>query len=321
MAKKTTSTLVIASRGSALALTQSRWVAQRLMRIHKGLEVRIEEIRTTGDIKQKQSLQAIGGKGAFTKELEDALIDKRCDIAVHSLKDLPTLLPAKLAILCTPKREDVSDLLIFRTPQPVNEMTEDPFALLPQKEIVGSSSLRRRAQIMARRPDLKVIEFRGNVDTRLRKLAEGKADAIVLALAGIKRLGLLEKGQVQGMDCFILKPTHWLPMVGQGALAVEGRKLDRRVAKLLAPLHDAGTFAAVSAERAFLRTLGAGCTAPVGAYGVANVGSTLTLRAAVFAPDGSIRIERSGKGVISAPDALGDDIARQCIKDGAATLL
>ncbi|MCC6574185.1 MAG: hydroxymethylbilane synthase [Planctomycetes bacterium] len=316
------SPLIIASRGSALALTQSRWVAERLMRVHKDLDVIIEEIRTSGDIKQKQSLQAIGGKGAFTKELEDALLAKRCDIAVHSLKDLPTTLPPGLKIVCTPRREDVSDLLILREKQPVNEMIDDPFALLPKGATVGSSSLRRRAQIMARRPDLKVIEFRGNVDSRLRKLGEGKADAILLALAGVKRLGFFKKGRVQDrFDCFVLTPQHWLPMVGQGALAIEARTFDKRVAKLLAPLHDAGTFAAVSAERAFLRTLNAGCSAPLGAYAQSTESNTLTLRGAIYAPDGSLKIEVSGKGGIDAPDALGNKLARKAIKEGAAKLL
>lgn len=315
-------TLVIASRASTLALTQSRWVAQRLERFHPGLKVVIREIKTTGDIRQRQSLQAIGGKGAFTQELEEALLEKSADIAVHSLKDLPTTLPAGLRILCTPRREDPSDLLILRKPQPANQLAQDPFALLAPGAKVGSSSLRRRALILARRPDLKVIEFRGNVDTRLRKLGEGKADAIVLARAGIKRLGLLKDGRVSDrFDCFVLSPPQWLPMIGQGVLGIEGRSADRRAGRLLAPLHDAGAFAATAAERAFLRELAAGCSAPLGAYGRAPQGSTLFLHAAVYSADGTRRIEVEGKGVIDKPDDLGRELARQAIARGAAKFI
>lgn len=321
---RTTDILTIATRGSALALAQTRWVADQLMRRHKGLDVRIQEIRTTGDIRQKQSLRQLGGKGAFTRELEDALLAERCDLAVHSLKDLPTNLPRGLKILCTPPREDASDLLILRRPQPANELARDPLQLLARGARVGSSSLRRRAQILAHRPDLRVIEFRGNVDTRLRKLDEGKADAIILALAGVRRLGLLDRKtrRVQGkFDCFILPPQRWLPMVGQGALGIEGRAGDKRALGLLAALHDAGTYAAVAAERAFLHTLEAGCSAPLGAYGIAEEGSVLKLRGAVFSHDGTRQVEVVGSGVIGKPEALGRKLAQAALKAGVAKML
>lgn len=291
--------LKLASRGSALALTQSRMIAAALEQAHKGLRVEIVEIKTSGDVKLGQSLQAIGGKGAFTKELEDALLEKRADLAVHSLKDLPTTLPEGLTLGCTPPREDVADVLLLREHQPLNELTEDPFHLLPKNAVVGSSSLRRRAQALMHRRDLRVIEFRGNVDTRLRKLEEGKADACLLALAGLKRLGLMASLDKR-FGVFILPPHHWLPAVSQGCLGIECRADDKRTLELLASLHDAQTFACVSAERAFLHALGAGCTAPVGAHATFSSGS-VTLAGALFAEDGSGA--RRGQAAGPASDA------------------
>lgn len=308
-------TLRLASRGSALALTQSRWVAAQLERLHAGLRVELVEIRTSGDVKLGQSLQAIGGKGAFTRELEDALLEGRADFAVHSLKDLPTQLPPGLALGCTPPREDVQDVLILRQKQPANELTEDPFKILPPGATVGSSSLRRRAQLLARRKDLKVIEFRGNVETRLRKLEEGKADATLLALAGLKRLGLMgaDPGLLERFGVFILPSRLWLPAVSQGCLGVEIRQDDKELRELLAPLHDAGTFAAVEAERAFLHALGAGCTAPVGALARVPEGSEVLLEGALFAEDGSSERRALVRGHISQPRRAGGEAARQVL--------
>mgnify|MGYP003382302583 CR=1 FL=1 len=201
-----TTSIKLASRGSTLALTQSRMISAALEKAHRGLRVEIVEIKTSGDVKLGQSLQAIGGKGAFTKELEDALLEKRADLAVHSLKDLPTTLPEGLTVGCTPPREDVADVLLLREHQPLNELTEDPFHLLREKAVLGSSSLRRKAQALMHRADLKIIEFRGNVDTRLRKLEEGKADACLLALAGLKRLGLMDSLDKR-FGVFILPPS------------------------------------------------------------------------------------------------------------------
>ena len=299
----------LASRGSALALTQSRMIAAALEKAHKGLRVEIIEIKTSGDVKLGQSLQAIGGKGAFTKELEDALLEKRADLAVHSLKDLPTTLPDGLTLGCTPPREDVSDVLLLREHQPLNELTEDPFHLLPSKATLGSSSLRRRAQALMHRSDLKIVEFRGNVDTRLRKLEEGKADACLLAHAGLKRLGLMESLDKR-FGVFILPPEKWLPAVSQGCLGIECRSEDKRTLELLAPLHHAETFACVTAERAFLHTLGAGCTAPVGAHAVCVKGK-IALKGAMFAEDGSGAKRGQSTGPIKDAARVGENAAKQ----------
>lgn len=314
MAQRST-ILRLASRGSALALTQSRWVAAQLERLHAGLRIELVEVKTSGDAKLGQSLQAIGGKGAFTKELEDALLEKRADFAVHSLKDLPTQLPPGLALGCTPPREDVHDVLILRQKQPANELTEDPFKLLPPGATVGSSSLRRRAQLLARRRDLRVIEFRGNVETRLRKLEEGKADATLLALAGLKRLGLMgaDRALLDRFGVFVLPTRLWLPAVSQGCLGVEIRENDRALRELLAPLHHAGTFAAVECERAFLHALGAGCTAPVGALAWVPEGSEVLLEGALFAEDGSSERRAVSRGHISQPRLVGEQAARQVL--------
>jgi hydroxymethylbilane synthase len=289
----------LASRGSTLALTQSRMIAAALEKANKGLSVEIIEIKTSGDVKLGQSLQAIGGKGAFTKELEDALLEKRADLAVHSLKDLPTHLPEGLTIGCTPQREEVADVLLLREHQPLNELTEDPFKLLRQGATLGSSSLRRKAQALMHRRDLKVIEFRGNVDTRLKKLEDGKADAC---------LGLMETlGERFGV--FILPPEKWLPAVSQGCLGVECRSDDHRTLAMLKPLHEIITWACVEAERAFLRALGAGCTAPVGAHAVVANGE-ITLTGAMFAEDGSGAKRGQATGAVNDAQAVGEQAAR-----------
>lgn len=295
----------IATRGSLLALTQSRWVQAELERMHPGLRVELLELKTTGDVKLGESLTAIGGKGAFTKELEDALLDGRADLAVHSLKDLPTILPQGLCLACTPEREDTGDIMVLRN----RAWAGDPFASLPQGATVGSSSPRRKAQLLARRPDLRVIEFRGNVDTRLRKLQEGQADATILARAGLKRLGLLDSIEplAARFGMHALDAPQWLPAVGQGALGMEARSGDDRVAQLLAPMNHPQTWACVQAERSFLRALGAGCTAPVGALATMQE-ENLTLSGAVFDESGNAqRAQRSGNA--QDAEAIGRDTA------------
>ncbi|MBP9890790.1 MAG: hydroxymethylbilane synthase [Planctomycetes bacterium] len=309
-----TTSIKLASRGSTLALTQSRMISAALEKAHRGLRVEIVEIKTSGDVKLGQSLQAIGGKGAFTKELEDALLEKRADLAVHSLKDLPTTLPEGLTVGCTPPREDVADVLLLREHQPLNELTEDPFHLLREKAVLGSSSLRRKAQALMHRADLKIIEFRGNVDTRLRKLEEGKADACLLALAGLKRLGLMDSLDKR-FGVFILPPDKWLPAVSQGCLGIECRADDKRTLELLAPLHHAETFACVTAERAFLHALGAGCTAPVGAHAVVAKGQ-LTLKGAMFAEDGSGARRGQASGPSKDAALVGEKAAKQVQASG-----
>ena len=321
-----TQPLKIGSRSSLLALTQSRWVKSELKRFHPDLEVEIIEISTTGDQKLAASLQELGGKGAFTLELEQAMLDGSADIAVHSLKDLPTDLPVGLKLLCTPLREQTHDVIVFRDPLPGGAEPSDPLAHLSEGAVVGTSSLRRKAQLLAARPDLKVVEFRGNVGTRLDKLNAGQVDATLLAAAGLLRLGLLDDQRspqrVDGrFDALPLGAAIWYPAVGQGALGIEGRAQDERVARLLAPLHDAGTFAAAAAERAFLNELGAGCQAPVGALAVAPEGSSLKLAGAILSVDGTRIVEGEGSGDIAHPDDLGRSIARDCLGRGAQELL
>lgn len=303
----------IATRGSKLALTQSRWVAAELQRVHPGLRVELVELKTTGDVKLGESLTAIGGKGAFTKELEEALLDRRADLAVHSLKDLPTTLPPGLEVACTPPREETGDVMLLRDRMAAG----DPFAVLAQGATIGSSSPRRRAQLLARRPDLNVMEFRGNVDTRLRKLGEGKADAIILAKAGLKRMGLLDGVEPLAAKFGIhaLDGPVWLPAAGQGSLGIEVRVSDSRLKQLLAPLHDVATWAEVAAERAFLRTLGAGCTAPVGAAARVD-GKQLRMWGAVFATDGGKASRVEGTGTLDQAEELGAGLARQAAAKG-----
>lgn len=314
--------VIIGSRGSKLALTQSNWVADELRRFHPGLVVEIVVYRTTGDEKLGASLSEIGGKGAFTRELEDALLENRCDLAVHSLKDLPTQLPQGLRVGCTPLRESTSDILVFKDRTGVVEDDADPLTFLPEGAVVGTSSLRRKAQLLHYRPDLRANEWRGNVDTRLRKLAEGEACAILLAQAGLSRLGLLDVTSrparvAESFDALVLKAPRWLPAVGQGALGIEVREDDAELIHLLAPLHDAATWAAVSAERAFLNRLGAGCQAPVGALAVVPEGSIVKFTGRVLSPEGVEAIDRQDSGPMNDPVTLGEAVADWCLNNGA----
>lgn len=311
-----TASVVIGSRASKLALTQSRQVADALRSFHPGLTVEIIEIKTTGDKNLGASLSELGGKGAFTKELEDALLDKRCDIAVHSLKDLPTSLPPGLRILCTPARKDTRDVLLCRT----DSAHEGELPFIGQGAIVGTSSLRRRALLANLRPDLHAIEFRGNVDTRLNKLRDGKADACILAAAGLKRLALLDEVEMRVAE-FKAHWLSWLPAPGQGALGIEGRDGDVPTARLLAPLHDAATFAATTAERAFLNELGAGCQAPVGAFAVCPEGSTLRLEGCILSKDGKTLVQGQESGSIDTPVAAGRTLALRLKRQGGDSLL
>ena len=266
--------LVAGTRGSRLALAQTAWVVERLRLAHPGLTVRTEVIRTKGDVFTDAPLPSIGGKGLFTGEIEAALLAGTIDLAVHSLKDLPTDLPDGLAIGAVPEREDARDVLISRSGAGLDA--------LPPGARVGTGSLRRAAQLRARRPDLCIVDVRGNVDTRLRKLGQEDArlDALVLAAAGLNRLGLA--GRVtEYLDLDVM-----LPAVGQGALAVEVRAADARVLAAVAVLEDHATRIAVEAERAFLRALGGGCQTPAAAFATLE-GVTLRLRGMVANPDGS----------------------------------
>lgn len=294
----------IGTRGSPLALWQAHFVADRLREAHPGLVVELIEIQTTGDQVQGVPLASFGGEGVFTKAIQNALLDDGVDIAVHSLKDLPTVVVPELALAAVPGRGPTGDALV--------STKHESFAALPQGAVVATSSLRRRAQLAHRRPDLKLIDIRGNVDTRLRKLDEQNLDATILAEAGLSRLGLASR------ITEVLDNAWMLPAVGQGALGIECRAADSQTLALLAPLNDAPTRAAVLAERAMLRTLGGGCHLPIAAR-TAVAGETVTVTGVVLSPDGSRRISASHSG--TAAEEVGVMLAEELMRQGAKELL
>ena len=289
--------LVIASRGSQLALWQARWVAAQLSAA--GQESRIEIIKTTGDKITDVPLAKVGTKGLFTKEIEEALLDGRADLAVHSLKDLPTELPEGLVLAAVPEREDPRDAVVGRK-----------LAELAVGARVGTSSLRRAAQLRQLRPDLQVESVRGNLDTRLRKLDEGQYDAILLAAAGLKRLGWGDR------IAEILPPEQMCPAVGQGALAIETRAGFAQVAML----DHADTHTAILAERAVLAALGGGCQVPIGAYATVSEGRVLVL-AIVAAPDGTQVIRAEAEGGEAQAAEIGARLAADLLQRGAREIL
>jgi hydroxymethylbilane synthase len=292
----------IGTRGSALALWQAHHVQGRLAALGHAAE--IVPITTTGDRLLDRRLEAVGGKGAFLKEIEEALLANEVDLAVHSLKDVPTQLPEGLVLAATLVREDPRDALVSRSGAGL--------AGLPQRARVGTTSLRRQAQLRERRPDLELLDLRGNVDTRLKRLHEGAFDAILLAVAGLIRLGRAAEIS-EALD-----PEVLLPAPGQGAIVIECRAGDAALRAILSALHDAATSAAVEAERALLGALGGGCNVPLGAL-AEPAGEGLRLRAFVGAVDGStsVRAERTGRG----PVALGRGLAEEMLARGAGPLL
>lgn len=292
--------LVIASRGSQLALWQARWVERQLAQA--GQESRIEIIKTTGDKITDVPLAQVGGKGLFTKEIEEALLDGRADLAVHSLKDLPTELPAGLVLAAVPPREDPRDAMVGRR-----------LADLPNGAKVGTSSLRRAAQLRQRRPDMVIESVRGNLDTRLRKLDEGRYDAIVLASAGLKRLGW------SGRIAELLPPGVMCPAVGQGALAIETREAGAGRAAC-AVLDDAATRFAVTAERGVLAALGGGCQVPIGAHAIVEDGR-LRIQAVVVAPDGRDLVRGEHEGAASEAERIGSALGADLLERGARQIL
>jgi hydroxymethylbilane synthase len=302
-------TLRVGTRGSRLALWQAEHVAACLRREHAGLVVEQAVLSTAGDRVVDVALSKVGDKGLFTRELEEALAEGRIDVAVHSLKDLPTEVPAALALGAVLEREDPRDALV------------GPWAGgldgLPDGARVGTSSLRRRAQLLARRPDLRVVDLRGNVPTRLAKLERGECDAAVLALAGLRRLGL---GHAVGT---VLEPQAMLPAPGQGALAVQCRRGDAGVAALLAALDHGPTRLAVAAERGFLARLEGGCQVPVGCLAT-PAAEGLRLRGLVADVDGGVVVSgvlEEAVGDELSATALGERLAERLLANGASAVL
>ncbi|HEX6941152.1 MAG TPA: hydroxymethylbilane synthase [Longimicrobiales bacterium] len=301
-------TLRLGSRGSRLALWQAEHVKRRLEAAHPGLQVEIRILRTTGDRITDVPLARIGDKGLFTKEIDRAVASGEVDAAVHSLKDVPTRLAERLALAAVLEREDPRDVYI---PGAERARTLEG---LPAGATVGTSSLRRRAQLLHLRPDLRVEDLRGNLDTRLERLREGRYDAIILAHAGIRRLGFdAAVGQ-------LLEPPGWLPAVGQGALGIVIREDDDATRALLAPLDHPETAAATTAERAFLRTLEGGCQIPIGALATLGDGR-LHLHGFVAAIDGRPLLRADARGPAEDAEAVGIALAQRLLDEGAGEIL
>ncbi len=294
--------ITIATRESPLALWQAHFVEAELKRHHPGIEVKLLGMTSRGDQLLDKPLYKVGGKGLFVKELETALLDERADIAVHSMKDVPMVLPPGLTLGVICEREDPRDALVGVT----------SFDDLPEGARLGTSSLRRSCQVMQRRPDLQIGFLRGNVNTRLAKLDAGEFDAIILACAGLKRLGFDDRIGAAIDEDFLL------PAGGQGAVGIEHRETDSRVAELLAPLAHEETSRRVIAERTVVRRLDGGCDVPIASFAVTE-GDSLWLRARVGSPDGKTVIVSEARG--SEPEALGIEVADALIAKGAAEIL
>jgi hydroxymethylbilane synthase len=298
--------LRIATRKSQLALWQAEHVAALIRKAHPGITVELLPMSTKGDRIQDRSLAAIGGKGLFIKELEAALEERRADIAVHSMKDLPGDLPSGLMIAAVLPRADARDALITRGPQGLEE--------LPHGARLGTSSLRRQAQLLAARPDLRIEALRGNVDTRLKRLDDGELDAIVLACAGLTRLGLESRIAAR------LDPNISLPAVGQGVIGIECRTGDSGLREALRALNDAVTRTAVDAERAFAYRLGGSCQSPIAAYAQVER-ERVSLVGLVAEPDGSRLLRDAISGSAANAQVLGEQLADRVLAAGAGELL
>ncbi|HHL39819.1 MAG TPA: hydroxymethylbilane synthase [Deltaproteobacteria bacterium] len=299
-------TIRIGTRGSKLALWQSNWVRTELMRRHPDIDVELVRIRTTGDKILDVPLARVGGKGLFVKEIEEALLDGRVDLAVHSMKDVPTVFPDGLHLRAVTEREDPRDALVCRAGRRLSE--------LPPGATVGTSSLRRKAQLLACRGDLEVRELRGNIDTRLRKAADGVYDAVVLAGAGLRRMGWGER-ITEYLDVEVS-----LPAIGQGALGIETAVDNDYINDLTAFFDHADTSRAVRAERAFLARLEGGCQVPIAAYGEVK-GERLRLRGLVASVDGSTVVRDSVEGPACDAESLGTTLAERLLSRGADRIL
>lgn len=302
----TKSRLRIVTRESPLALWQANHVRDRLLDLHAGLVVEVIGVRTEADRFQNKSLASMGGKGAFVKELEDALLSGRGDIAVHSMKDVTVDMPEELELPVILKRGNPGDALVSNR--------YDSLEALPDGANVGTSSLRRRCQIKHARPDLNVRDIRGNVGTRLRKLDEGQYDALVLATSGLTRLQLEDRIRSH------LVPEQLLPAIGQGALGIETRRSDAEVLSLLAGLNDEETRVCVSAERAVSRRLNGGCLAPVAGYATMQDGQ-VHITALVGRPDGTELVRETISGPVDQAEGLGEELGRRLLARGADRIL
>jgi len=300
------STLVIGTRGSQLAIWQAEWVQGQLKQIVPDVTVVLQRIQTSGDKIQDVPLAKVGGKGLFVKEIEEALLRKDIDLAVHSMKDMPAVLPDGLRIVCIPEREDPRDALLTRDGKTLDT--------LPMGARVGTSSLRRQSQLLHARPDLRIEMLRGNVDTRLRKLQENHFDAIVLAASGLMRLGW----ESHISECLSVDVS--LPAIGQGALGIEGRTDDGFVHDVLARLEHHPTRVTVTAERALLKRLEGGCQVPIAGHAVLD-GECLTLDGLVASLDGKRCVRYSLSGSMSEAESLGTKVAEELLARGAQPIL
>ncbi len=300
------STLVLGTRGSKLALCQSEWFQSKVQEVAPEVRVTLRKIHTSGDKIVDVPLAKIGGKGLFVKEIEDALLAREIDFAVHSMKDVPAQLPEGLDILCVPPREDARDAFISRAGH--------SFQNLPVGATVGTASLRRQAQLLHARPDLTIAMLRGNLDTRLRKLQEGQFDAIVLAAAGLHRLAWSQT------ITEYLSPILSLPAIGQGALGIEGRANDEFVRSILSRLNDRATHTTVTAERAFLHRLEGGCQVPIAAHATLS-DEYLVLDGLVASVDGKTIIRDQIKGTHQQAHALGVQLAERLLSRGGEKIL
>lgn len=297
--------IIVGSRRSKLAITQTKWVISKLKEINPDVDFEIKEIVTKGDKILDVTLSKVGGKGLFVKEIEDAMLKGDIDMAVHSMKDMPSVLPEGLTIGCIPLREDYRDVLISQSKQSFRE--------LPEGAIIGTSSLRRGAQLKAIRPDVEIKWIRGNIDTRLRKLEEEDYDAIVLAAAGLHRMGWSKEIVTEYLD-----PDLCVPAVGQGALSIECRESDDELLGLLEKLNDEHTKETVLAERAYLHTLEGGCQVPIAGHATLKDG-TISVTGLVGEPDGSVIIKEMETGTDF--QQVGVTLANRMKEQGAKEIL
>jgi hydroxymethylbilane synthase len=304
--------IYIGTRGSKLALWQAEWVKSEIQHLHSEIEISLIKIKTTGDMILDVPLAKIGGKGLFVKEIEEAILRHKVDMAVHSMKDVPTELPEGLHLAAICRREDPRDALITKVQS--SEFRVQSYKDLPHGATVGTSSLRRLCQLMNIRPDLKIVQLRGNLDTRIRKLDEGQFDAIIVAVAGVKRLGLAYR------ITEILEPEICLPAIGQGAIGIECRVNDKVINTILGALNHQETSISVRSERALLRRLGGGCQVPIAAYARIEDGRVI-MDGLVGSITGERVIKGHAEGKLEDHERLGTNLAEDLLSRGAKEIL